>query len=301
MTMTRLALAAVLFVAGAAGCDSHATESNAKGGALHIEDRSHEYESCSSSAQCQDGDRCFDLQCRRTARSLLGDYYAIRGADAAAHGDIETAIASYATSLKQYESDKIELPPDIDCGYGATLAVGKANHERAELAARVLHRCVLATPVGSQLHTDALVDASSLEDVGFDPALLLKQTPADLYLIKKPTVAPHEQALKVVANPTPTAKSFAVVLATLDDPDLHKSLLACWTASATAVVTLGVTAKYQDTGYDDEPGRYVVSLDAPAAGASPVDGCVRAALLPVFKKLDGVKDAFTTQLALHAE
>ena len=298
MTMTRLALAAALLIAA---CDSHATESNAKGATSRTEERSHEYESCSSSAQCQDGSRCFDLQCRRMARSLLGDYYAMRGADAGAHGDLETAISSYATALKQYESDKIDLPPDVDCGYGATLAASKANRERAELAARVLHRCVLATPVGSQLHTDALVDAASLEDAGFDPTLLLKTTPADIYLTKKPTAPAHEAALKVVANPPPTAKSFPVLLAKLDDPELHKSLLACWSASAAAVVTLGVTAKYQDTGYDDEPGRFVVSLDAPATGASAVDACVRAALTPVFKKLDGIKDAFTTQLTFQAQ
>ena len=60
----------------------------------------------------------------------------------------EAAIDSYNRALGHYDSEKIGLPPDVDCAYGAALAAGKQKKEHAELAARVLHRCILAVPVG---------------------------------------------------------------------------------------------------------------------------------------------------------
>src|SRR5215470_10946146 len=137
----RVLLAAAL---AAVGCDSRATASDPAGG--RAEQKSKEYESCAASMQCQDELRCFDHACRRTARSNVGDYYAALGAQQRARGDYEAAIASYAAALAQYEAEHVKnIPvPDIDCAYGAALAAGKQKHEHAELAARVLHRCILA-------------------------------------------------------------------------------------------------------------------------------------------------------------
>src|SRR5215467_14699051 len=157
----RVLLAAAL---AAVGCDSRATASDPATG--RAEQKSKEYESCAASMQCQDELRCFDHACRRTARSTVGDYYAAAGALARTRGNLEAAIASYAQALGHYDAEKLALPPDVDCGYGAALAAARSNKEHAELGARVLHRCVLAAPVGSRLRDQALADLAALADVG---------------------------------------------------------------------------------------------------------------------------------------
>src|SRR6185436_2831751 len=168
----------------AAGCDSKATASDPAAGAVKPEQKSREYESCGATLHCADNLRCFDQQCRRTARSAVGDYYAAAGAAARAKGEIEPAIAAYAQALGQYAAEKLEVPPDIDCAYGATLAAGRAKRENAELGARVLHRCVLAVPTGSSLRMQAMGSLALLGEAGLDPLTLGGGKLADTYLTK---------------------------------------------------------------------------------------------------------------------
>ena len=137
-------------LAALAACDSRATASNGaevgKPGRL-----SSELESCGATAHCAEGLRCCDQVCKREARSTLGDFHAARGARAGAAGDIDAAIAAYAEALAAYEAEKLTVPPDVDCAYGHALVRARGTKDKAELAARVLHRCVLAIPVAVPL------------------------------------------------------------------------------------------------------------------------------------------------------
>src|SRR5882757_7660024 len=120
--MRALFATAVAVACWTAGCDTRATASDPTSG--RADQRSREYESCGASAQCADDLRCFDHTCRRTARSTVGDYFAAAGAAAKQHGDLDGAIAAYAAALGHYDAEKIALPPDVDCAYGAALAAG---------------------------------------------------------------------------------------------------------------------------------------------------------------------------------
>jgi hypothetical protein len=291
----------------ALGCDSRATASDPAAG--RAEQKSHEYESCSASVACQDELRCFDHACRRVARSTVGDYYAAAGALARGKGDLEAAIADYAQALGHYDAEKIALPPDVDCAYGATLAAAKAKKEHAELGARVLHRCVLAVPVGSRLREQALAELAGLADAGLDPVLLGANKLADLYLTKGPArPATDKLTVTVTPTPAPTAKSYAQIPDKLNEADVHTALVACWEAYSSAskkdtlTVTIGVKASYIASEYEDEAGSFTTKLDPPAAlpAGSPeaaADACVRQILEPAIK---GMKftDAFTTKLAV---
>src|SRR3982751_222402 len=156
----------------AAACDSRANATDPAGGG-RADQKSKEYESCGATMHCQDDLRCMDHTCRRTARSTVGDYQAAFGAAARARGEIEPAIAAYAAALGHYEAEKLPVPPDVDCAYGAALAAGKQiKKEYAELGARVLHRCVLAVPPSGAMRETALGALATLADVGLDPLLL---------------------------------------------------------------------------------------------------------------------------------
>ncbi len=204
--MNRSLIVALLAVAG---CDSRATASDPHPGRG---DRSRELESCAASAECADELRCFDHTCRRTARSTVGDFYAAAGARARGKGDVEGAIAAYAQALGRYDAEKLALPPDVDCAYGQALAAGKTSKEHAELGARVLHRCVLAVPVGSGLRDQALAELAGLTDVGLDPAVLGGSKLADVYLTRAPSrPAVDKVGVAVTASPVPAAKSFGLV------------------------------------------------------------------------------------------
>jgi tetratricopeptide (TPR) repeat protein len=300
----RVLLAAALAVIG---CDSRATASDPAAG--RAEQKSKEYETCGASVQCQDELRCFDHACRRIARSTLGDYYAAAGALARGKGDVEAAIAHYAQALGHYDAEKVALPPDVDCAYGATLAAARAKKDHAELGARVLHRCVLAAPVGSRLRDQALTELAALAEAGLDPVLLGATKLADLYLTKGPTrPAADKLTVAVTPNPAPAGKSYALIADKLNEADVHAALVACWEAYSTAskkdalAVTIGVKVSYIASEYEDEPGTFVVKLEPPVAlqAGSPeaaADGCVRQILEPAIKGLK-ITDAFTTKLAI---
>ena len=259
--------------------------------------------------QCVDELRCFDHVCRRIARSTVGDYYAASGAIARGKGDLEVAVAAYMQALGHYDAEKLALPPDVDCAYGAALAAAKRKKEHAELAARVLHRCVLSVPVGSRLREQALADLAGLADIGLDPVLLGAAKLADLYLTKGPIRPPTDKlTVAVTPSPAPSGKSYALVPEKLAEPDLRAALVACWDAYNNAsrkdalTVTIGVKSSYIASEFEDEPGTFVVKLEPAVAlpAGSPeaaADGCVRQIVEPAIKGLK-ITDAFTTKLAV---
>jgi len=303
-----LAVGVVAFAALVAiGCDTRATASDPA--ASRSEQKSKEYESCGASTHCVDELRCFEHACRRTARSTVGDYYAAAAALARGRGDLEAAVAAYAQALGHYDAEKIALPPDVDCAYGATLAAARAKKEHAELGSRVLHRCVLAVPVGSRLREQALADLATIAEAGLDPVLLGANKLADLYLTKSPArPTPDKLAVTVTPTPMPAGKTYALIPDKINAPEIHAALVACWDAFSNAskkdslTITLGVKSSFIPSEYEDEPGTFVVKLDPAVAlpAGSPeaaADSCVRQAVEPAVKGLR-FTDAFTTKVAI---
>jgi hypothetical protein len=291
----------------AAGCDSKATASDPQSAAPRPEQKSREYESCGASMHCADDLRCFAQVCRRSARSTVGDYFAAVGASARTRGDLETSIAAYASALGHYDSEKVALPPDVDCAYGGALAAAKTNKDHAELGARVLHRCILAVPAGSWLRDKALAELASLSDSGLDPLLIGAAKTGDLYLTKGPAQpATDKLTVSVTADPQP-AKSFPLITAKLAEPDFRNALVSCWdqfqAATKKTVLTSAVSFKssYIAAEYEDEPGRYVLKFDPPLAIApspeSTADGCVRQIVSPAIESLK-LREGFATKLTI---
>ena len=297
----------VLVAAAAGGCDSRAKASDPPG--ARAEAKSKEYESCGASMHCQDDLRCFDNVCRRATRSTVGDYYAALGAASKARGELEVAIDSYNKALGHYDSEKIALPPDVDCAYGATLAAAKAKKEHAELGARVLHRCILAVPAGSPLRDRALAELANLTEAGLDPLSLGRSQLADVYLTRAPQ-KPASDKLQISVTPTPAVdkKTFPMVTERLAQPDIKAAMVSCWevyngaTKKDSLSVGLPIKWAYVASEYEDEPGRFAFKMD-PAAGVAvgpetTADQCARAAVEPALKGLTTIRDAFATKLTI---
>jgi hypothetical protein len=296
----------LVVIAALGACDSRATASDPQGGA-RAEQKSKEYESCGASMNCLDELRCFDQVCRRTARSTLGDYQAAVGAAARGRGDLEAAIAAYAQALGHYDADKLPLPPDVDCAYGATLAAAKAKKEHAELGARVLHRCLLAVPVGSALRDQALAQLATLADAGLDPLLLAANKTGDLYLTKGAAAPASDKVGVSVTAPPTTSKSFPLVVEKITAADVRPGFVACWEAYTAATkkdaiaVTLGIKASYVSGEYEDDPSYFVTKLEAATPGlAGPeaaAEACVRRIVEPLLKTVKPT-DAFNTKATI---
>jgi hypothetical protein len=278
-------------------CDSRATASG--GAELTKPDRlSRELESCGTTAHCAEGLRCWDNQCQRAERSALGDYQAARGARLLATNDIDGAIAAYAEGLAAYEAAKLTVPPDVDCAYGLALTHARGTKDKAELAARVLHRCILAIPVNVSLRTQALAGLAELDSVGLDPNQIGRPQLADLYLTRAPS-KPATDSLQaaITADPPPKGKTWSLIPERLGQSDAKSALVACWeknfaaTQSKELNVKLPLEVKYKASEYDDEPGTYTVNWGPPGSGAA--DTCVRAAIEPLVQPLK-LRDAFTT-------
>jgi hypothetical protein len=279
-----------LVVLALAACDTRAQPSPGAAGSIPDPERlSAESESCGTTVECAEGLRCFDQVCRRTDRSIVGDYLANLGLIRREAGDAEGALAAYAEALKRYEIEKRAVPADVECGYGYTLAIGRADKERAELAARVLHRCVAGSPAGSDAYQAALQGIALLDDVGFDPEHLVREEPADIYLSKAPA-RPKTESLKVevTASPVPTAKSWPGTVEAIQGA--RAALVACWEKQKGASISVPVpmSSVYKDSGYDDEPGYYLTGVDPKAPPATDEVGqCVRDAVGPAVKGVKG--------------
>jgi len=310
--ITKLAIVAVaaLALAGAPTCDGKATASDPPTALASVE-KVAEYESCSTSRDCTAGLRCFDQTCRRSARSNVGDYYAAVGARQLADNKVDASVASYAQAVARDEADKLGIPPDVDCGYGGALAAARANHDKAELGARVLHRCLMGTPAGSSLRERALATLAILDEAGLEPAHLAIDKPADVYLSRAPA-APTTDKLKVTATgePAPSGTSFALITDRVTASDLHGALVACWqpyfdaTKKQSLVVGLPIKVKYQASQYDDEPGSFTLVLDPAPGGSSPdatAAACVRGVIDPALATVKGFRDGFQTRLTIRIE
>ena len=291
----------------AAGCDSKATATDPQVGAVaKPEQKSKEYESCGASMHCADELRCFDNVCRRIARSTVGDFYAAQGAAARVKGDLEGAIAAYAAALGHYDSERVPLPPDVDCAYGGALAAAKTRKDHAELGARVLHRCILAVSAGSALRDKALADLVPLVDAGLDPLLVGAPKVADLYLTKGPT-KPATDKLTVAVTGAPAPKNMQAISDRLTAPDVRAALVACWDQYNTAskkdalAVTIGVKSSFVQPEYEDDSPYYVLKLDPsvmpPGTPEGAADACVRQAVEPALKAAK-IAEAFTTKLTV---
>jgi|HubBroStandDraft_6_1064221.scaffolds.fasta_scaffold155300_2 hypothetical protein len=290
---------AITMLALISGCDSRAKASDPAGG--RGEQKSKEYETCNASIACADELRCFDRTCKRTARSTVGDYFAALGAAARKKGDVEAAIDAYNRALGHYDTEKIALPPDVDCAYGAALADAPTNKEHAELGARVLHRCLLAVPVGSELRDQALADLTKLAEAGLDPLALGRTALADVYLTRPASPSSDKLTVGVTANPAVTAKTFQAIPDKLAEAAPHAALVGCWQAfnatthKDTLTASVGVKVTYAASEYEDETGTFSLKVD-PAD--SPADQCVHDAIEAAIKDLKTVRDAFQTKLVV---
>jgi hypothetical protein len=274
-----------------AGCDTRA-ESTPAGSVGHPDRLSREHESCGTTAHCAEGLRCFEQTCRRTDRSLLGDYHAALGAQARDSGDAEAARAAYAEAVGVYEAEGLAVPVDVECGHGVALAAGGADKERTERAARVLHRCVAAAPPGSALRASALRAAAGLHAAGLDPAHLAREQPADVYLSRAPSRPRSEDlAIEVTASPAPSAKGWPTVVEAIQGA--RPALVACWEAHhadrGAPTLTVGVPLRSVHRQlYDDEPAYSETRIDprGPAA-AGEAETCVRAAVAAAVEPVRG--------------
>ncbi len=298
LALTTIVIAAALLAA----CDSRATASG-PGEAGKVDRLSRELESCGTTAHCAEGLRCWERACQREGRSTLGDFQVARGARLLGSGDTDGALAAYALALAAYEADKLTVPPDVDCAYGLALVRARATKDKAELAARVLHRCVLAIPAAVSLRTQALAGLAELDQAGLDPNQIARAQLADLYLTRAPAKPPTDTlTVTVSADPAPRGRSFALIPERLAQPDAKAALAACWernfssTQAKELTARLAVEVKYRPSAYDDEPGSYEPTW-APAVAPSEAEGCVRAAVEPLVAPLK-IRDAFVTTLTV---
>lgn len=294
-----LALAVLAAAASAplVACDTRATASNA-GDHVPVDRQSKELESCASTQQCAAGLRCFASICQRDARSTVGDYYATRGALATS---VDEAIDAYTEAQAAYEAEQVAAPPDLDCAYGRALSRARGRKDLAERAARVLHRCLLAAPPGSALRGEALATLANLHAAGLDPKQLAKPALADLYLTREPARPPTENlAVTVTADPPQAGKTFPLVIERLTAADLRAAFVSCWEkhqSGGVLTARLPFTVVYRPSEFDDEPGTYKITADAPA-GADAGATCIYGAAGPLLVALKGVRDKIDTTLVV---
>lgn len=305
--VARLTWVSVVLGVLAAGCESKAT-TGAPAAAVAPARLSKELESCGTTAHCALGLRCLEQACVREARSTVGDFLAARGGRALAAGDTGAAIEAYAAASAAYEGEKLAVPPDLDCAWGTALAAARGQKDKAELAARLLHRCLLALPPGGALRASALATLTELSKAGLDERQLGRPQLADLYLTKAPSKPDTGSlAVSITAEPPQRGKSWTLVAERWAQGDVKAALVGCWDKAYAAserrelAVKLAFKVNYIASEYEDEPGKYTFAAEPPA-GVTGADadaaGCVKAALLTPLPELKGLRDGVVATLTV---
>jgi hypothetical protein len=273
-TFTCAAMAAIMVLETA--CDPKAKAGGSGIAGASASQLSSEYESCSSSLECVPGLRCADGTCRLAKASVVGDYHAAVGMKALKAGELEAAIAAYGEAVNQYKaSNEIEVPVVLYCEQGHALTQLRRNPEYAELAARVLHRCVMGTPNGSELRKQALADLALLGDVGLDPLLLARPEAGDRYMTKAPKRPPAESLKVTVGGDIRTrARSYQSFVEQLETSEMRDALLPCWeqywkaTTKTELTLTFPFKHRFHEGVYEEED-RYKLSVGESPATSDP--------------------------------
>lgn len=245
---------------GLAGCDPQVK--SASGGppqaAVAPPTPSRELETCGATGDCENGLRCVAAVCRKPTTSRLGEYFWAAGDAAAAKADYGRAAEQYQQAMGQFEAEKIGAPPGLLCAYGAALRKKEKDPKAGEQAARLLHRCVLATAPGAPDYRPAMNELVELEAQGLEPSKLASEQPADTYLTKQPKKVAVEKPVLEIAQSTPaTDKGYQAFVDALRP--YEPAFVTCWqTYSAAAQQTtmaVLLNLKYRVTLGDDD---YVV-------------------------------------------
>jgi hypothetical protein len=277
-----------LFATAGLACDPSAESA---GGVPAQAGGSGELESCAATSQCAAGLRCVERVCTPEAASVLGDYHAATGRLALERRDINGAIERFSRAVNQYESDGITPPASLYCEQGHALVADRMNPERAEVGARVLHRCLLRAPPGSELRRRALADLALLDELGLEPLTLNRNEPADAYLTRAPSRPPVESLNVTLRGDGTRARTFTRFVAHLESENLADSLSTCWEdywqASFDDELALTIPFRYNFrlTRYEDFDRALIVVPDdaAPPSGdgMAAAYACIIDVLAPI--------------------
>lgn len=279
-------LIAALALLGA--CDPSARTEPRTGAPPPEDRRSREHETCSRSSDCAADLRCIDAACRPATVSVQGELFAAVGERALTGHKPREAAEAFAAAVSHYETDKLPPPAHLFCAQGrAIMHEPGVAAQRLELAARMLHRCLLGAPVGSEPHRGAMTDLAGLLEHGLDPAAVARTEAADVYLSgAAPPPALDRLELAVSVQSKSRASTLRRVTRYLQEkPEVLGALGSCWKArfetarEPTMQVTLTLKYGYDLDEFDDFERSWIKVLETP--GADEPTTCARAALLPL--------------------
>lgn len=278
----------VLAVALAAACDPSARTETRAGAPPPEDRRSREHETCSRSSDCAAELRCIDAVCRPSTVSVQGELFAAVGERALASHKPREASEAFAAAISHYETDKLDPPAQLFCAQGrAILNEPGVAVQRLELATRLLHKCLLAAPVGSDPHRRAMTDLAGLIEHGLDPAVLARPQLADVYLSgAAPPPALDKLTLALDVKSKSRSSTLRRVTKYLQErPEVLGALASCWKASFDKTrdpalrATLNLKYGYDLDEFDDFERSWIKLPEIP--GADEATACARDALLPL--------------------
>lgn len=281
---------ALLCFLAAAACDPAVRTDSRAGAATPGDLRSRALETCSRSADCAAELRCFDGVCRASAAPVLAEIQTAVGDRRLAAGKPREAAEAYASAVAQFDKEKLAPPADLLCNQGRAMVAELGD--RGEQAARVLHRCLIAAPVGSELRRRAMGDVAALVDLGLDPALMARKELAESYALVPPPAPPSDAlAVKVAVQSRSRAGSLKRFQRMLENrPEVKAALASCWkphweaTHSSEMTVTIAYRYGFDLDASEDLDHTWIRAAEAePPADPAEAEAtrCVRAALDPL--------------------
>lgn len=274
------------------GCDASAKDKGRKNSAAELKPSLAD-ESCSTSSDCAAKLRCFARTCVAATEVLLGEYYAHVGDVSLTKKKLARAAEAYDEAVKQYKAKGKQPPARIYCGWGRALLADERDPDKPELAAKVLHRCLRGSKVGSRLRARALSLLAQLDELGLNPVTLPSNEDATRYLKGKRKPAADKVKVKVTSS-VGSQRGHDELIKMMQAAELKPRYIACWTAhyNASKKAVLRAVFSYKSRRvqgqFDDQDGYYCAmektSLPADPAGLAGFN-CIKAIVAPMAKKL----------------
>ena len=228
-------------------------------------------------------------------------------------GDSEGAVEAYTQALGHYDTEKLALPPDIDCAYGAALAGGEGE-EGARRA-----RCARAAPLSARgagrQHAARSRAGRARESVGrrARSAGARRAISSRIVYLTKSAARPATDKLVITATGSPAAPAKIEHARERQarrggSPQLRSSRAGRRTTAATQEGRVDRHDRRQECVHRlgvRRRRRGHVRVQARSAGEhargqpeAAADSCVRADRRAGDQEPQAIRDAFTTRLAI---
>lgn len=183
---------------------------------------------CSSLADCPEGQICVGERCRYADTSVAGEMLGAAAAAQLEAGDFGGAVRTFDEGIEAYKQAKSPVPPEILCGAAVAALQEGGGQDARERAATRADACLRGSLPGDPRRDEVLEGLTRLRYEGLEPTLFDKAEPAQRFFTKEPS-RPTVDAIDVqVQLPDVDEKGFDEISEAARGEEARRAIADCF-------------------------------------------------------------------------